>query len=77
MSPYFTNWSMTARAMSTGTAKPMPTLPEEPSPAVSICELTPITRPAASKRPPPELPGLIAASTWRQSAYSRIVPAGN
>ena len=47
-----------------GTAKAIPTLPSAPSPAVSICELMPITRPAASSSGPPELPGLIGASVW-------------
>ena len=50
-------------AVSIGMAKPMPTLPP-PLPPVSICELMPITRPAASSSGPPELPGLIAASVW-------------
>jgi hypothetical protein len=36
----------------------------------------PITRPCASNIGPPELPGLIAASAWMQSAYSSKVPAG-
>jgi hypothetical protein len=49
-----------------GTAKPMPTLPWLP--AVAICELTPITRPPASRRGPPELPGLIGASVWMTSS---------
>ena len=49
--------------MSTGTAKPMPTEPLPPEP-VAICELMPITRPAASSSGPPELPGLIEASVW-------------
>jgi hypothetical protein len=41
----------------------MPTLPPLP-PAVAICELTPMTRPAPSSSGPPELPGLIGASVW-------------
>ena len=49
--------------MSIGTAKPMPTLPLL-VPPVSICELMPITAPAALISGPPELPGLIAASVW-------------
>ena len=52
--------------MSIGTAKPMPTLPPPPVP-VSIWELMPMTRPAASISGPPELPGLIAASVWMTS----------
>ena len=35
-----------------------------PPPPVSICELIPITSPAALISGPPELPGLIAASVW-------------
>ena len=78
--PASTSWSVTPRnARSTcpsssscattlltvfdGTAKPMPTLPPPPF-AVSICELTPITRPSASISGPPELPLLIGASVW-------------
>jgi hypothetical protein len=53
-------------AVSIGTAKPIPTLPLPPPP-VSIWELMPITRPAASSSGPPELPGLIAASVWMTS----------
>ena len=49
--------------MSIGIANPMPTLPL-PLPPVAICELMPITRPFASSRGPPELPGLMAASVW-------------
>jgi hypothetical protein len=41
----------------------MPTEPLPPEP-VAICALIPITRPAASSRGPPELPGLIEASVW-------------
>ena len=44
------------------TAKPTPTLPPHGS-AVSICELTPITWPAASSSGPPELPGLIGVNS--------------
>ena len=44
-----------------GTAKPTPSLPPE---SLSICELTPITRPSESNSGPPELPWLIAASVW-------------
>ena len=36
----------------------------------------PISRPWASNSGPPELPGLIEASVWRQSVYSSSVPAG-
>ena len=44
-----------------GTAKPMPSLPPE---SLLICELTPITWPAAFSSGPPELPWLMAASVW-------------
>ena len=50
-----------------GTAKPIPLLLAEPpavEPLDSICEFTPITRPAESSSGPPELPGLSAASVW-------------
>ena len=50
-----------------GTAKPIPLLlavPPAVEPVDSICEFTPITRPAESSSGPPELPGLSAASVW-------------
>ena len=53
-----------SRTVLTGIAKPMPTLPWFWSPPVWICDVTPITRPAASISGPPELPWLIAASVW-------------
>ena len=56
--------------MSIGIAKPMPTLPL-PLPPVSIWELMPMTRPAASRSGPPELPGLIAASVWMTPSISK------
>jgi hypothetical protein len=52
--------SATCLAVLIGTAKPIPMLP--PPFGDSIWELIPITRPAASIRGPPELPGLIGAS---------------
>ena len=55
----------------------MPTLPEAPSPPVAICELTPITRPAASSSGPPELPGLIAASVWMTSSIAKPLGRGD
>ena len=58
------------RAVSIGTAKPIPTLPLPPPP-VSICELMPITSPALSISGPPELPGLIAASVWITSLIAK------
>src|SRR5438270_2022958 len=52
-----------------GIAKPSPIEPpedepKEPSDAVRIDELIPITSPLRSTSGPPELPGLIAASVW-------------
>ena len=61
-------------AVSIGMAKPMPTFPP-PLPPVSICELIPITRPAASRSGPPELPGLIAASVWMTPSISKPLGA--
>ena len=61
-------------AVSIGTAKPMPTLPL-PLPPVAICELMPITRPAASSSGPPELPGLIAASVWMTLSIAKPLGA--
>src|SRR6185369_6592004 len=57
----------TWRTVLDGTAKPMPTLPED-MPLVAICELTPMTLPPSSSSGPPELPGLIAASVWMTSS---------
>ena len=57
----------TFRTVFEGTAKPMPLLlacPPAELPVDSICEFTPITRPAESSSGPPELPGLSAASVW-------------
>ena len=51
--------SATATARSTGTAKPMPMLPE---PSVAMEVFTPTTRPSRSTSGPPELPGLMEAS---------------
>ena len=61
--PLVSSWLISARAVSIGIAKPMPTLPLPPPP-VSIWELIPTTSPEASISGPPELPGLIAASVW-------------
>ena len=62
-SPLVFSCSISARTVSIGIAKPMPTLPLPPPP-VAIWELIPITSPAALISGPPELPGLIAASVW-------------
>ena len=52
------------------TTKPSPSKP----PDLEILWLaTPITSPAMSNMGPPELPGLIAASVWKNSA-SDMVP---
>jgi hypothetical protein len=39
-----------------------------PPPSLSICDVTPITRPCMSSSAPPELPWLIAASVWIESS---------
>src|SRR3954447_11098027 len=57
--PFLISFGTTSLIVSEGTAKPTPEL--EPL-CDAICELTPITRPAASSSGPPELPGLMAAS---------------
>ena len=56
-------------AWSTGTAKPMPSLPPE---ALAMAVLMPIARPSRSASGPPELPELIAASVWIRSCSSPI-----
>ncbi len=61
--PLVSSCLISARTVSIGIAKPMPTLPLPPPP-VSIWELMPTTLPEASISGPPELPGLIAASVW-------------
>lgn len=61
-------------AVSMGTANAIPTLPWPLPPPVSICELIPITLPAASSSGPPELPGLIGASVW--ITLSMLKPSG-
>ena len=61
--PADSSCGITVLAVSTGTAKPIPTLPPVPLP-VAIWELIPTTRPRASSSGPPELPGLSAASVW-------------
>ena len=58
------------RAVSTGTAKPMPTEPPE---GLKIMVLIPTMRPRESRSGPPELPGLIAASVWITPSISRSV----
>ena len=58
----------TLSASLTGMAKPMPMLPEPPSLLerlmVAMELVIPMTCPFSSKRGPPELPGLMAASIW-------------
>mmetsp|Transcript_35064 Transcript_35064/g.78045 ORF Transcript_35064/g.78045 Transcript_35064/m.78045 type:complete len:355 (+) Transcript_35064:152-1216(+) len=65
--------------MLTGIAKPTPLLMPLPV-GSAIAVLIPITRPALSRRMPPELPGLIAASVWitflmRASPVSSSLPS--
>ena len=62
--PLWISCAATPRTVLIGMAKPMPMLPCWPVFPVEICEVTPITRPAASISGPPELPWLIAASVW-------------
>ena len=49
---------MIGRAMLIGMAKPIP------SAVWATAVLIPMTLPSESSKPPPELPGLIAASVW-------------
>ena len=56
----------TCLAVSTGTAKSIPT-----SPSASIWELMPITRPRASSSGPPALRALMLASVWITSAMPK------
>ena len=73
--PVARSWETTLLTVLDGIAKPMPTLPAWPpavvEPVDSICELTPITWPAALNSGPPELPGLIAASVWMTSSIEK------
>ena len=55
------SWPATFLTVSTGMAKPTPSLPPE---SLAIWALTPMTSPCASSSGPPELPWLIAASVW-------------
>ncbi|MDT4885381.1 hypothetical protein FQZ97_1216110 [compost metagenome] len=50
-----------------GMAKPTPF---EPPPFEKIAVLMPINAPFMSMRPPPELPGLMAASVWMKKPKS-------
>jgi len=56
--PYRMIWLTTRRTVSTGMAKPIPTLPRD---GVKMAVLTPMRRPLESRSGPPELPGLMAA----------------
>ena len=60
------------RTVSDGIAKPTPSLPPD---SLSICALTPITRPWPSRSGPPELPWLIAASVWIESLIVKLFGA--
>mmetsp|Transcript_40207 Transcript_40207/g.99655 ORF Transcript_40207/g.99655 Transcript_40207/m.99655 type:complete len:208 (-) Transcript_40207:508-1131(-) len=62
----------TRRTVSTGMAKPMPTLPAIlPAAGEKIAVFTPISCPRESSSGPPELPGLIAASVWMHPLIGR------
>ena len=57
--------SITDRARSEGTAKPIPWLPPE---RLRMAVLMPITSPREFSSGPPELPGLTDASVWMASS---------
>ena len=63
MWPLARNWSTTRLTSSLGMAKPMPT---EPPDGETMAVLTPTTWPSMLKIGPPELPGLIGASSCRK-----------
>ena len=64
-SPWAINCGTTRVTVLTGMAKPMPAeVPE----GLAIWLLMPMTRPRLSSRGPPELPVLMAASTWMTSS---------
>ena len=60
------------RTVLDGMANPTPS---EPPDSLSICALTPITRPRPSSSGPPELPWLIAASVWIVSVIVKLFGA--
>ena len=60
------------RTVLDGIAKPTPS---EPPDSLSICALTPMTRPRRSSSGPPELPWLIAASVWIVSVIVKLFGA--
>ena len=60
------------RTVFDGIAKPTPS---EPPDSLSICALTPITRPRRSRSGPPELPWLMAASVWIVSVIVKLFGA--
>ena len=64
--PVLTIWSITLRATATGTAKPMPWLPDDPWARMAV--LIPINSPRSFTSAPPEFPGLIDASVWMKSS---------
>ena len=59
--PSLMSWGTTLATLSMGIAKPTPA---EVPVLVKIAVFTPMTRPLESRRGPPLLPGLIAASVW-------------
>src|SRR4029079_10676699 len=67
---HFQTCCRTPRTTLLGMAKPIPTLPWPRGSGLNRAEVMPITRPAASIRGPPELPGLIGASVWMKRRSS-------
>ena len=61
--PLASNWATTRLTVSLGMAKPMPT---EAPVGETMTELTPMTWPSILNTGPPELPGLIGASSCRK-----------
>ena len=66
------SWRTIERTVFDGIANPTPS---EPPDSLSICALTPITRPRRSRSGPPELPWLIAASVWIVSVMMKLFGA--
>ena len=70
-SPYLSNCSVTSRAILTGIANPIPTLPEPPlDPIMAV--FIPTSSPFRLTRAPPELPGFIDASVCIKFSYASI-----
>jgi len=62
--PDFLSWLSSLRAVSIGTAKPMPTLPPPLPAGLDLRVDADHAAGRVEQRGPPELPGLIAASVW-------------